>query len=147
MMPEQLGLYQKTLDVLRLPRGLWNAGYGWFEGSDIKQIIIPNCVKVLGPCLFKNCKLLREVTFAPYSRLKYIGDNCFENCGLTEIVIPRSFQAINDSAFYSCLNLSSLRFEWGSLLNHVGDSAFGCTKLRLENVKYPDTFRTEWNEW
>ena len=79
---------------------------------------------------------MRELVFAPDSRLEVIGDECFESCGLREMAIPRSVRDIGSHAFASCYLLAFVRFEEGSALRHVGYGAFQST--RVEDPLYPN---------
>ena len=56
MTPEQLGLGQKDLKVLRLPDGLETVGDGWFMHTGIEKLIISSSVKTLGNSAFSYCK-------------------------------------------------------------------------------------------
>ena len=87
------------------------------------------------------------MTFESDSHLESIGDNCFFSCGLREIVIPRSVRLIGDHAFHMCIGLSSLRFEEGSQISSIGEGAFSVTRLRPENVKYPEAFKSDGREY
>ena len=79
--------------------------------------------------------------------MESIGDNCFYYCKLREIVIPRSVHSIGDHAFDGCPWLSSLRFEEGSQISNIGRGAFYSTQLTPNNVKYPDTFKSDGREY
>ena len=87
------------------------------------------------------------MAFEPDSRLERIGNTCFESCGLVEMVIPRSVRSIEYLAFCNCQDFRSLRFEEGSQISSVGVRAFYGTQLTPENVRYPDTFRSDGREF
>ena len=59
MTREQLGLAQKDPKVLRLPKGLEAVEAGWFDGSDIEKVFIPNTVRALEKRAFACCHQLR----------------------------------------------------------------------------------------
>ena len=106
-------------------------------------------VRKLGCFAFCQCKLLRKVVFEPGSRLEFIRRSCFAESGLRKVIIPASVRVIDSFAFYSCQELSALSFEEGSRLSKVDFQAFHGTRLRPENVHYPDTLKPEehWHEW
>lgn len=99
MTPEQLGLGQKDLKVLRLPDGLEVVERGWFQSTSIEKLIVSSRVKTLGEYAFYNCKQLREVAFEPDSHLECIGELCFAYTSLREITIPSSVKSLGVSAF------------------------------------------------
>ena len=79
---------------------------------------------------------VRELAFAPDSRLEEIGEFCFHICGFTRVEIPRSVRDIGSHAFASCYLLVFVRFEEGSALRRVGYGAFQST--RVEGPLYPN---------
>ena len=118
-----------------------------FRECGLTRIVIPGSVQHIGEFSFYSCYQLCEVVFEPGSHLESVTDSCFFSCGLREIVVPRSVRAIGDGTFYGCRQLSSLRFEEGSQISSIGKGAFGATRLRAENVIYPDTFKSDGREW
>ena len=132
---EHLGLDQDPR-VLCLPEGLEAVGERWFAGSLVERVTIPSSVRALGKGAFYSCGRLRELVFAPDSRLEEVGEFCFHVCGLTRITIPRSVRDIGSHAFASCYLLAFVRFEEGSALRHVGYGAFQST--RVEDPLYPN---------
>ena len=145
MTREQLGLDQEDPKVLWLPKGLEVVGARWFCWSDIEKVFIPNTVRELGEDAFRDCKRLREVVFAPNSRLEDIGDNCFSNCGFEEVTVPKSVRSIGRCAFQYCRNLQSLTLEEGSHLAHVGKDIVRGTRVDLKKVKFPSTAQIDNN--
>ena len=96
--------------------------FGAFAGcTSLTSIEIPNSVKEIGVCAFKNCSQLSSVTFEPNSKLKTIDGYCdgnwssevgtkhygaFADCeALTNIELPASLTAINSVAFSNCRKL------------------------------------------
>ena len=106
--------------MLHLPHGLEVVGRGWFSGSVMEKLFIPNTVREFGKYAFGGCRNLREIIFEPNPQLETIGDECFESCGFKEVTIPKSVRNIGCGAFQFCYNLRSLIFEEGSQLEHVG---------------------------
>ena len=125
--------------MLHLPKGLEVVGDGWFIGSDIQNVFIPNTVRELGGHAFDNCRGLREVVFEPGSQLETIGKCCFRATRLARITIPKSVRDIGDYAFNGCFNLCSLRFEEGSQLAHVGKDIVCLTPLDQKYLNFPST--------
>jgi hypothetical protein len=58
--------------------------------NQLKNIIIPASVEVIGTGAFLGCKLLEIVIFESGSVLREIGEYAFEGSGLKSIVIPAS---------------------------------------------------------
>ena len=127
--------------MLRIPPGFDTRKCRWFKESQLKKVIVPRSITVLGNNMFDNCAQLSEVIFEPGSCLEQIGNYCFAHCKLHEIVIPKKVKSIGDGAFFWCHWLFSLCFEEGSRLKEVGAHAFSGTQLRQDNVVYPKTLR------
>ena len=88
--PEQLGIGQTDLKVLRLPDGLETVKQDMLTDSSAEIVIIPNSVERLGESAFYKCKQLHEIIFEPGSRLKTIKRRCFRGSELRKIVIPKN---------------------------------------------------------
>jgi|GEM_PF-3041347 len=104
-----------------------------FRGTSITSMHIPNQVTFIGNNAFENTTNLRNLTFAPNSRLETIGNSAFRNSRLTGLDIPASVATIGNNSFESNTNLTSVTFAPNSLLRSIGNFAFRGTVLtRLE---------------
>ena len=82
-----------------------------FERSGVQEVIIPNNVRELCDCCFKECSSLRHVTFGSSSSLERIGVSCFERSGVKEVIIPDSTRELCDR-FIPMVQLSLSRDVW-----------------------------------
>ena len=129
--------------MLRLPHGLEVVGRGWFSGSVMEKLFIPNTVREFGKYAFGGCRNLREIIFEPDPQLETIGDDCFKSCRLEEVTIQRSVRSIGCCAFQFCYYLHSLTFEEGSQLEHVGKDVVHKTQLDEKDVEFPKGAKVE----
>ncbi len=72
-------------------------GESAFEGSNLKNIQLPNSVKHVKERAFINCKLSNIIL---PNGIEKIGSEAFKECGLTQLKIPNSLIWIDDQAFY-----------------------------------------------
>ena len=83
------------------------------NGSEIKDLVIPNDVTEIKNYAFRNCS------------------------GLTSITIPNSVTSIGESAFSSCTGLTSVNYNAENCTS-MGSSSFpvfsGCSKLKTLNI-------------
>ena len=95
--------------------------------EEIKDLIIPNSVKYIGPYAFQGCDGLTSVTIP--NSVKCIWEYAFSGCnGLTSVTIPNSVKYIWDSAFSKCSALTTITI--GSGVETIGSYAFGkCPEL------------------
>ena len=56
--------------------------------------MFPSTLMEIGSYAFESCEMLKNITFAPGSRLKKIGQNCFSGTGIEKIVIPKGVTEI-----------------------------------------------------
>ena len=123
-----------------------------FEATDITGIVIPESVTDIGIGLFKDCKILTEVSLPSLGtsipdetfygckslssykilpQITEIGASAFEGTGITEINIPATVSNIGANAFNSCDSLTSLTFEEHPSPITFGDYVFGnCIALK-----------------
>ena len=109
----------KFYDLFRTPYHLF------LNGTEIKDLVIPDGIKDLKNPSFSRCIGLTSVTIP--NSVETIGDGTFSGTGLTSIVLPNSVTEIR-TAFSGCKELSSVVL--GNNVRWVGASAFaGCVKL------------------
>ena len=127
----------------------------WYDGQNIKRIIIddsvttigdeafnecsaltsvtiPNSVRAIGKSAFRGCSALTSVTIP--NSVTTIGDGAFSSCGaLTSVNIPNSITTIAKYAFSHCFALTSVTIP--NSVTTIGDGAFsGCTNLQKVNI-------------
>jgi hypothetical protein len=111
-----------------------------FRGSELKSIIIPSSVFVLGKESFRGCWSLKSVTFERCSRLERIEEFAFGESGLESIEIPSSVVVLSKKCFGWCRSLESVRFENGSRLERIEAFAFSQSGLRSIMIPGSVTF-------
>ena len=98
-------------------------GQSAFSGcTELKEIILPNCTKVIENNAFSRCSSLKSVTLS--NSVTSIGDLAFANCtSLASITIPDSVKSINYWAFEGCTSLKSINIP--DSVTDIGQYAFG----------------------
>lgn len=106
--------------------------YAFYGNLNIKKVIIPEGITVLGKGAFANCNELREVTLP--ETLRKIDNAAFFACTrLNEISLPDNITGIGDGAFYFCESLKSVEFP--ANLATTGEFVFGyCRNLETVTV-------------
>ncbi len=98
-----------------------------FANSQIKSIVIPATIQIIGKGAFKN-SALEQISFATDSQIERIGAEAFYGTKIQEIVIPSCVNVIEDYAFaYSDIADFNLQSE-----NEItfGNGVFaGCQNL------------------
>lgn len=67
------------------------------EMPNLKKVVIPKTVKVIGPYAFASCPLLSEVVLE--EGLETIEDWAFISCNIDNIELPKSIKSIGPNAF------------------------------------------------
>ncbi|GEM_PF-1398857 len=106
-----------------------------FRRNEIKSVVLPDTVTVIGKGAFNNCQGLERVNIP--DGVTEIGASAFGVCrNVTEFVIPASVKAIGDSAFTVCQSITGIIIPEG--VPEIGDCMFsGCRSLKT--AKLPDT--------
>ena len=153
---QAVGTYdgQGNADPYALPKGLLLIQPLTFRGCvRLAGVTIPASVQRIDSWAFAYCYSLKNVTFAPGSRVNYISqgaftyctslqsltlpdaltsmsDDAFAYCGaLKAVTIPAGVKTLPERAFYACSALETVDFT-GDGLTGMGHSAFfWCTKL------------------
>ena len=101
--------------------------------KNLKNVVIPDSVTLIGDYAFNGCKNLTSVTI-PES-VAHIGKGAFSSCSnLTSVTIPKSVAHIGEGAFSSCSNLTSVKIPDG--VTEIGKGAFnGC--INLTSIRIP----------
>ena len=102
------------------------------NGTEIKNLIIPNDITEIKGYAFSGCSGLTSVTIP--NSVTSIGDSAFRGCsGLTSVNIPNSVTTIGYDAFAYCSGLTSVTIP--NSVTTIGNSAFyGCTGLTSVNI-------------
>lgn len=104
---------------------LETAQHLFFNGEEIKKLVIPNGVTSIGDYAFSSCRGLTSITIP--NSVTSIGVGAFSSCtGLTSVTIPNGVTSIGVSAFGSCTSLSSVTIP-NSVISISGFD--GCTGL------------------
>lgn len=89
--------------------------------TELKKIMVPKSVKIIGAGAFSGCTNLTKMTL--YNGVTSIGSKAFENCkSLSSITIPDSVTSIGYYAFNNCA-LTSVTIP-PSVIS-IGEKAFG----------------------
>ena len=94
----------------------------YLNGTEIKDLVIPNSVSYIGFSAFEGCSGLTSVTIP--SSVIHIGASAFEGCsGLTSVTIPNSVISIAQSTFANCSGLTSVTLDnnWIVSTSHSSD--------------------------
>ena len=98
------------------------------NGTEIKDLVIPNNITQIKDYAFYSCTGLTSVTI-PNSVTK-IGDHAFSACyGLTSVSIPNSVTEIGGDAFCWCTGLTSVTIP--NSVTSIGSDAFESCGIRL----------------
>ncbi|KAK8837292.1 hypothetical protein M9Y10_036722 [Tritrichomonas musculus] len=107
----------------------------FFKGNkNLKRIIIPSTIKVIGKEAFRECSALKQVTIP--SSVTQIRQYTFYKCeSLEQITIPSSVTEIARCAFAFCSSLKNIKLPYS--LKEVGRETFDSCEL-LEQVVMPN---------
>ena len=103
------------------------------KDKNIRSVVIPYGIRVIGEGAFKECTNLTDVTLP--RGLTTIGNEAFQKCTkLTRINIPDSVTSIGEYAFQECKSLPNIQLPYG--IKTIEFFSFkGCTSLT--NVTIP----------
>lgn len=92
-----------------------------FQETGLKEITIPNGVKIIGSFVFDKCEKLTKVTLPP--SCYYLGDYAFANCTLLrEINLEHVNEIADDYVFCGC---DALNESARSRIDELGGDDFG----------------------
>ena len=113
-------------------------GKSAFYQTNIKSVVIPDSVKVIGDQAFFKIESLTQVDFG--KGVETIGKSAFEQTGLEIILIPNSVKVIGEAAFKFIKNLVQL--EIGENVETIGSYAFAFNDLEIETLIIPESLKT-----
>ena len=105
---------------------------GFENAVNLKFVVIPDSIKIIGDHAFSGCTALEYVLFGRESQLILLERYAFSNCtSLKEFSVPAKLRRIEKSTFYKCSNLSSVTFFDNNNLECIEQFAFyECTSLK-----------------
>jgi len=109
---------------------LWYAQHLFLNGTEIKNLVIPNDITEIKKYAFIRCCGLTILSIS--NSVTKIGDEAFESCiRLTgELNIPHSVTEIGEMAFYKCYGMTHVTIPYS--VTKIGDKAF--KDCNLESV-------------
>lgn len=137
------------------PEEIEPGSYAFLNCTNLKTVVIPSTVTVIGDMAFAGCEGLESIAMSPAITL--IGDGAFELCkSLKNIEIPPLVTKIGMYTFAGCEGLESVVIP--KSVNEIGMAAFALT---IEEIfdKYLDDIRVsvpnsdvililrEWQAW
>lgn len=124
-------------DTYIVPQGTLKIESNQFaERTDLKTIIIPKSVQIIGAGAFYMCTNLENVIFETDSALQSINGYAFQNCfNLTNIDLPNKLKQITAHSFWACSHLSKI--ELPQSLEIIDAAAFYTTNI--SEVTIPST--------
>ena len=107
---------------------LYNAHHLFLNGTEVKDLVIPNSVTSIGGSAFSGCSGLTSVTIP--NSVTSIGSGAFCYCSdLTTVTIPNSVTSIGNAAFCYCSDLTSVTIP--NSVTSIGSRAFSsCYSLK-----------------
>ena len=116
------------------------------RGCPIREIFIPESVRVIEERCFYNCRELVRVSFVEKSQLESIGAEAFCgdiqpngtscSCPIAEIDIPDNVRELGDCCFCNCSQLCRVTLGLSSCLQRIG---CGCiTGTMVREIFIPD---------
>ena len=119
------------IEKYEIPHGVSEIGPSAFAGSNIKEIHIPDSVKIIKEDAFSSCESLQSVIFS--NNIISIGTGAFSLTGLRKVKLPNSIIVVAGGAFSYCKKLEEISFpekvttlEWAVCAN--------CDNLRKVSV-------------
>lgn len=94
-----------------------------FEACSLEEIIMPNSVEEIKPCLFMFCTKLKHIKWS--DNIKEIPMRACWGCtSLKNITIPRNVISVNERAFYKCDNIEQIEIEDGESILKMNTEVF-----------------------
>jgi hypothetical protein len=132
--------YKGNDSDVTIPDGVKSIGDCAFKNyRNLTSITIPNSVTSIGTWAFSSCESLKSITIP--NSVKEIGDEAFRECkNLVSIIIPNSVKSIGYEAFRACKSLKSITIP--NSVTGIGSWAFeNCDNLT--DIKIPERFKDD----
>ncbi len=116
------------------------APYAFTANTELKNVIIPDTVKIIGDYAFSGCTAVSELTIG--NRVEKIGKYAFRNCqSLETVTVPKSVRIIPEYCFESCNLLREVVLSDKTEI--IDTAAFtncqALTSVSLPGVKFIDS--------
>ena len=115
---------------------LYSIGNEAFMGGKLKQINLPEGLKILQDDVFHSCKDLQKIGLP--EGLKSIGRYCFYNTALSEIDIPDSVKQMGVSMLSCCNELSRVKLP--ATISYI-PSGFLSKSSKIAQIDLPKTLQ------
>ena len=117
------------------------------QGSTIKSITLPDCIKELDEKAFYSCKELKSAKLP--ASLTTIPKSAFELCtSLESVTIPAGIVTIGEKAFYECKALEKITLP--HTVSYIDSEAFRycdyLEEIHLKSIE-PPYLKSYWYEW
>lgn len=101
-----------------------------FSNRDVKTVLIPKFIKVIGNSAFRICKSLNKLEFEKDSDLQIIDDYAFVSTNIEKVSIPKKVTYIGKGSFASCMNLFDVEIPEDLEIDSISELAFANTKIQ-----------------
>ena len=138
----------------------YNSDYNFYSGDYLEAVYLPDSIKIIGNCAFKNNKNLSLVDIQNTSSLERIGAYAFEGCslsrginlvegiknigegafkhsGIGSITLPSSLKIVEPAMFDGCSGLTAVTFAKSTnttSIIKIGAFAFRDTGLKSVTI-------------
>ena len=116
---------------------LYYAKHLYFEGEEVKTLVIPNTVTSIGRYAFRRCASLTNVTIP--NSVTSIGYDAFAYCtSLTSVIIPSSVTNIENCAFDGCAGLTDF-YCYAEKVPSTGNDTFRDSYIESATLYVPES--------
>ncbi len=115
------------------------------DHTEIRQVILPESVSVLGEKVFYGCTALTEINIP--AALREIEGWTFAHTGLTQVTLRDTVKKLGYGSFYSCVKLESVFLP--ETITKIGEDTFRmCPRLKNVTItaENPDIHIKAFNE-
>ena len=118
-----------TIKNLIIPMGMERiVDYAFYKSEVLESVTFPDGFKEIGKAAFKDCPNLYNMQLP--SSLTTLGDEAFAGClSIYEVNLPSTLTSMGAGCFKGCQDLEKVTFAEG--MTAIGDDTFnGCTRLQ-----------------
>ena len=128
-------VFRRTSYDKRTSNPLFYAKHLFMDGTEIKNLVIPNSVRSIKTDAFTGCSGLTSVTIG--NNVTSIGDNAFYGCsGLYSVTIPNSVTSIENCAFSGCSDLTDV-YCYAEIVPSTISNAFEGSYIEYATLHVP----------